>query len=31
MKEIREAGGVAEVVSYVNEVAMILKREGFHG
>ena len=28
MKEIREAGGVAEVVSYVNEVAMILKREG---
>ena len=31
MKKIREAGGVAEVVSYVNEVAMILKREGFHG
>ena len=31
MEEIRKAGGVAEVVSYVDEVKVILEREGVHG
>lgn len=31
MEEIRKAGGVAEVVSYVDEVKAILESEGVHG